>query len=147
MIDEQSAKAFLAASKLAYSYGTISGPAPGYQWLREFIDPETGFHAQVFKNSANSYIVAFTGTEPSFQDAYADLNLGWTQWSAGREPLLAFLQTLGPLCAMRGSRSRKPETERGARMRPIRLQDLTLFVGGSGDDDQKIAVDRVLVQV
>lgn len=62
MIDEESAQASLIASKLAYSYGAISESFAGYLWVREFADPGTGFHAQVFKNNANEYIVAFTGT-------------------------------------------------------------------------------------
>ncbi len=94
MIDEQSAQSFLTASKLAYSYGTITDPIPGYQWFNEIIDVGTGFHAQIFKSSTNNYIVAFTGTEPSFQDAYADLNLGWNQWISKRTELFQLLRDL-----------------------------------------------------
>ena len=94
MINEQSAQSFLAASNLAYNYGTIAGPSPGYQRFSEIIDVRTGFHAQIFKNSTNNYIVAFTGTEPSFQDAYADLNLGWNQWASKGTELLQLLRDL-----------------------------------------------------
>jgi hypothetical protein len=93
MIDEQSAKTFLSASQLAYKYGPTLGPGAGYQYVTELTGPETGFHAVAYKNSNNSYIIAFTGTEPSFQDAYTYLNLGWPQWDSNREALIDFLNT------------------------------------------------------
>ena len=61
-------------------------------WVAEISDVGTGFHSQVFKNSANEYIVAFTGTEGVFKDAYTDLNLGWTQWSGKREEVFQLLR-------------------------------------------------------
>lgn len=94
MINEESAQASLIASKLAYSYGPLGGQLPGYQWVAEISDVGTGFHAQVFKNGANEYVVAFTGTEAIFRDAYTDLNLGWTQWSRKREEVFQLLRDL-----------------------------------------------------
>ncbi|NGZ60813.1 MAG: hypothetical protein CV081_09985, partial [Nitrospira sp. LK265] len=93
MIDEQLAKTLLAASRLSYSYGPTPSPGIEYQYVTEVSDPDTGFHAVVFKNSANAYIVAFTGTEPNFQDAHSDLNLGWTQWDRNHEAIFDLLRT------------------------------------------------------
>lgn len=94
MINEESAQASLIASKLAYSDGPLGGQLPGYQWVREFAEPGTGFHAQVFKNSANEYVVGFTGTQAIFKDAYTDLNLGWTQWISSKNDIMGFLRGL-----------------------------------------------------
>ncbi|MDF0673253.1 MAG: calcium-binding protein [Nitrospira sp.] len=94
MISETQAQTFLAASSLAYQ---PAGPSPGsgYQFLRAFPDAGTGFLALVYRNlDTNKCIVAFTGTQPSFQDAYSDLNLGWPQWAANKGPLFDFLAEL-----------------------------------------------------
>ncbi|MGQ0557614.1 MAG: putative Ig domain-containing protein [Nitrospiraceae bacterium] len=93
MISETQAQTFLTASSLAYIDDPPTGPV-GYEVVREFDDPATGFHAVAFKNSNNEYVIAFRGTETNFQDAYTDLNLGWTQWTARSEEILTFLRTL-----------------------------------------------------
>ncbi|MDH4085248.1 MAG: DUF2974 domain-containing protein, partial [Nitrospira sp.] len=93
MISETQAQTFLTASSLAYIDNPPTGPV-GYEVVREFDDPATGFHAVAFKNSNNEYVIAFRGTETNFQDAYTDLNLGWTQWTARSEEILTFLRAL-----------------------------------------------------
>ena len=94
MISENQAQTLLTASSLAYQ--TV-GPSPGsgYQFLQAFPDTGTGFLALVYRNpDTNKCIVAFTGTQPNFQDAYSDLNLGWQQWSNNKDPLFQFLAAL-----------------------------------------------------
>lgn len=94
MISETQAQTLLAASSLAYQ---PAGPSPGsgYQFLQAFPDTSTGFLALVYRNpDTNKCIVAFTGTQPNFQDAYSDLNLGVPQWIANKVPLFQFLETL-----------------------------------------------------
>lgn len=93
MISEAEAQTFLIASSLAYRDNLLTGPL-GYEVVTEFNDQETGFHAVAFKNSSNEYVIAFRGTQPSFQDAYADLNLGWPQWDRNRDEVLNFLRGL-----------------------------------------------------
>ncbi len=94
MISEIQAQTLLAASNLAY---LPAGPSPGsgYQFLQAFPDTDTGFLALVYRNpDTKNCIVAFTGTQPSFQDAYSDLNLGWQQWSNNKIPLFQFLAAM-----------------------------------------------------
>lgn len=94
MISEAQAQTLLAASNLAY---LPAGPSPGsgYQFLQAFPDAETGFLALVYRNpDTKKCIVAFTGTQLNFQDAYSDLNLGWQQWSNNKDPLFQFLAAL-----------------------------------------------------
>lgn len=93
MISETEAQSYLAASRLAYIDSLVVGPL-GYEVVREFNDSETGFHAVAFKNANNEYVIAFRGTQPNFQDAYTDLNLGWPQWNRNREEVLDFLRGL-----------------------------------------------------
>jgi hypothetical protein len=57
-------------------------------------DPKTGFEAIALKNAAGDVILSFTGTQPSLQDDYTDLNAGTTQWQGNSEKILGYLNGL-----------------------------------------------------
>jgi hypothetical protein len=66
----------LQASKQSYARGQGEQPAAnlaeGYVRVPvNLADPNTGFNAEVYKNSQGDLIVAFTGTEGSALDARA----------------------------------------------------------------------------
>ena len=94
MTTEAFARLALEASSQSYE----STPAPtigggAFERLPSNLnDPTTGFRAEVYRNTqTGDLIVAFTGTQPSANDALADLNVGVTQWERNREAVSSFI--------------------------------------------------------
>ena len=67
----------------------------GYTGVKTFDDPNTGFHAEVYrKDGTNEYIVAFTGTQ-NWQDVAADIALGRPQWEENKFNVINYLNERG----------------------------------------------------
>src|SRR3989344_6385777 len=67
--------------------GVITNTAlAGFTLSQAFINDATGFKAVVLISPTNERIIAFAGTE-GIQDAIADVQLGWNQWTGtGDDP-------------------------------------------------------------
>ncbi len=89
----------LHASRESYGHDNDLLPAEGFIRRTDLsiVDSGTGLRASVYQRELRDgegrplgkfdYVVAFAGTE-DWQDAYADIRLGWDQWGMSRDALL-----------------------------------------------------------
>ncbi len=95
----------LHASRESYGYVNDLLPVEGFTRRLDLtvVDSSTGLRASVYQRAIVDgeglpggrfdFVVAFAGTE-DWQDAYADIRLGWDQWKVGREVLLNELRSV-----------------------------------------------------
>jgi Ca2+-binding RTX toxin-like protein len=100
-------KGTLDVAALAYAIGDSGFPPEhlipeGFSLADDFFPngifehPDTGLKMLIINDQNGNYVVSFAGSEDS-QDLFVDINLGWPQWEAGREEVLAYLAEITPL--------------------------------------------------